>query len=327
MADTTIKHSVKDKSLRRAAKIILPCLLGIFCFYYVLVSFHWTEIWRILRRTDVPIFLVSSILATLAFWLLRAARWAYLLRGERLAISFFKLYLYTAVTVGFANFTPFQSGEALKVEIFRKYGGARLSGYTFFFFEKLLDLAVIALLSLIGVYNLFDNAFTKNMPLVIAGLAIGLTMAAAAMFFLARRWQSKIYAVRREVLPDVQTFAAAFLFTLASWAAMITGWKYILQSVGINLTVLQTTSVISLTTVVSIISLVPGAVGVSEVSIAALLSQIGYETSIAQSGAMLMGIYSLVILVLTVVHLVLLKTLNYADNRAEEKLKQVQKIV
>jgi len=275
----------------------------------------------------VLIFLVSSVLATLAFWLLRTARWAYLLRGERLDISFFKLYLYTAVTIGFANFTPFQSGEALKVEMFRKYGGSRLSGYTFFFFEKLLDLAVIALLSLTGIFTLFDFAFPKNTPLVIAGLATGLIISAAAIFFLARRWQAKIYAVRCEVLPDVQTFAAAFLFTLASWAAMITGWKYILQSVGINLNLLQTTSVVSLTTIVSIISLVPGAVGVSEVSIAALLSQIGYETSIAQSGAMLMGIYSLVILVLTIVHLVLLKTLNYADDRAGEKLKQVEKNV
>jgi len=327
LAGITTTDSVKDTSSHRAAKFILPCLLGSLCLYYIIISFQWAEIWRILQHTDVLIFLVSSVLATLAFWLLRTARWAYLLRGERLDISFFKLYLYTAVTIGFANFTPFQSGEALKVEMFRKYGGSRLSGYTFFFFEKLLDLAVIALLSLTGIFTLFDFAFPKNTPLVIAGLATGLIISAAAIFFLARRWQAKIYAVRCEVLPDVQTFAAAFLFTLASWAAMITGWKYILQSVGINLNLLQTTSVVSLTTIVSIISLVPGAVGVSEVSIAALLSQIGYETSIAQSGAMLMGIYSLVILVLTIVHLVLLKTLNYADDRAGEKLKQVEKNV
>ncbi|MDQ3713650.1 MAG: flippase-like domain-containing protein [Acidobacteriota bacterium] len=327
MTDITTTDSVKGVSLRRAAKIILPCLLGSVCLYYIIISFQWAEIWRILQHTNILIFLVSSVLATLAFWLLRTARWAYLLRDEQLDISFLKLYLYTAVTVGFANFTPFQSGEALKVEMFRKYGGTRLSGYTFFLFEKLLDLAVIALLSLTGIYTLFDVAFAINTPLVIAGLAIVLVISAVAMFFLARKWQAKIYAVRREVLPDVQTFAVAFLLTLASWAAMITGWKYILQSVGIYLTVLQTTSVISLTTVVSIISLVPGAVGVSEVSIAALLSQIGYETSIAQTGAMLMGIYSLVILVLTVVHLVLLKTLNYADNRIGEKLKQVEKNV
>jgi uncharacterized membrane protein YbhN (UPF0104 family) len=312
LTDTTRKPSVDDNSLTRAAKIILPSLLGILCIYYIVVSFEWAEIWLILQRADVLTFLVSSVSATLAFWFLRAARWAYLLRDERLAISFLKLYLYTAVTVGFANFTPFQSGEALKVELFRKYGGRRLSGYTFFLFEKLLDLAVIALLSLIGIYALFDKAFIENTTLVIAGLVVALIISAATVFFLAQKWQAKIYAARREVLPDVQTFVVAFLLTLASWVAMIAGWKYILQSGGISLSVLQTTAIISLTTVISIISLVPGAVGVSEVSIAAFLSQIGYETSIAQSGALLMGIYSLMILVLTAVHLVLLKTIDYA---------------
>jgi len=318
LADISTKDSVKGKYLRRAAKIILPCLLGSFCLYYIIISFQWAEIWRILQHTNVLTFLVSSVSATLAFWFLRAVRWAYLLRGERLAISFFKLYLYTAVTVGFANFTPFQSGEALKVELFRKYGGARLSGYTFLFFEKLLDLAVIALLSLIGIGTLFDNVFTENTPLVVAGFAVALIFSTATVFFLARRWQAGISGARGGFLPDVQTFAAAFLLTLTSWAAMITGWKYIFQSVGINLTALETTSVISLTTVVSIVSLVPGAGGVSEVSIAALLSQIGYENSIAQAGAMMMGIYSLVILALAVVHLVLLKTLDYVGYGAEK---------
>lgn len=327
MADTTTKYSVESSSLSRAAKIILPCLLGSLCLYYILVSFQWAEIWLILRQTDVLTFLLSSVLTTLAFWFLRSVRWAYLLRGEQLDLSFLKFYLYTAVTVGFANFTPFQSGEALKVELFRKYGGARLSGYTFFFFEKLLDLAVIALLSLTGIYTLLGAAFPVNTPLVFVGLTTVLLLSAAAIFFLARRWQAKIHAARGAVLPNVQTFAVAFLLTLASWATMIMGWKYILQSGGINLTVLETTAVISLTTVISIVSLVPGAIGVSEVSIAALLSQIGYETSTAQSGAMLMGIYSLIILVLTAVHLVFLKILNYADNRAGEKLKQVKENV
>jgi uncharacterized membrane protein YbhN (UPF0104 family) len=324
---TKLIDLLKNKFFLGTIKFILPCLVGLACLYYIVFGFQWSEIWEILKGANLSLFLSSAVASTIVFWLLRSVRWAILLRRENLRISFFKLYLYTAVTIGFANFTPFQSGEALKVEMFRKYGGSRLSGYTLFFFEKLLDLAVIALLSLTGIYTLFDAAFPANTPLLITVLAAGLIISAATMFFLARRWQAKIYAARGEFLPDVQTFAAAFLFTLASWAAMIAGWKYILQSVAINLTVLQTTSVVSLTTVATIISLVPGAIGVSEVSIAALLSQIGYETSIAQSGAILMGVYSLVILALAVVHLILLKTLNYADNSARKKLKQVGKNV
>lgn len=316
-----------DSRFRRAVKIVLPGALAAVCLYYILISFEWTEIWRILQRADVYLFLCSSISATIAFWFLRALRWAFLLRGENLDVSFFKLYLYTAIAVGFANFTPFQSGEAVKVEMFRKYGGTRLSGYTFFFLEKLLDLLAIALLSLGGVFSLFEFGASANLKFIVSGLIIGLMILAAATLLLARKWREKSNAFDRRELPNYKTFAVAFLLTAASWTAMILGWKYIFQSVDISLTMLQTTSVISLTTIVSLISLVPGAVGVSEVTIAALLSRLGYEDSIAQAGAVMMGVYSLLILALAGVHLILLKVLNLAENKAEKNLKQTEKIV
>lgn len=311
----------------RAVKIVLPGALTAVCLYYILISFEWTEIWRILQRADVSTFLCSSILATLAFWFLRTLRWAFLLRNDDLDISFFKLYLYTAIMVGFANFTPFQSGEALKVEMFRKYGGGRLSGYTFFFLEKLLDLLVISLLALIGVFNLFEFGSNANLKFIVFGLTIGLTILATATLFLTKRWREKLNTFDRAELPNYKTFAVAFLLTSASWAAMIFGWKYIFQSVDVNLTMLWTTSVISLTTVISILSLVPGAVGVSEVTIAALLSQLGYENSIAQAGAVVMGIYSLLIFALAFIHLIILKVLGLAESKAKKNLKQTKKIV
>ena len=97
---------------------------------------------------------------------------------------------------------------------------------------------------------------------------------------------------------------------------MIVGWKYIFQSAAIDLTILQTMAIISLTTVIGIISFVPGAVGVSEISIAALLSQLGFETVIAQTGAMMIALYSLVILILSVVHLIILKSSSIKSNNS-----------
>lgn len=322
-----LTNLLNDSFFRRAVKIVLPCALAAVCLYYILISFEWTEILEILRRADISTFLCSSILATIAFWFLRALRWAFLLRGEKLNISFFKLYLYTATTVGFANFTPFQSGEALKVEMLRKYGGQRLSGYTFFFLEKLLDLLVISLLAIIGVFDLFEFGANANLKLVVFGLPVVLIILAAAALFSAKKYREKSNTFRRGELPNYKTFVAAFLLTSASWAAMIFGWKYIFQSVDINLTLLQTTSVISLTTVVSLLSFVPGAVGISEVTIATLLSQMGYESSAAQAGAIMVGIYSLLILALAFIHLIMLKILSFAGNKAEKNLKQTEKIV
>jgi uncharacterized membrane protein YbhN (UPF0104 family) len=296
-------RSKKEIYLLRAAKIIVPLALGAICLYYILTGFQWTEIWQAIQKADVFLFLTSSILTTIIFWFLRTLRWSVLLKNEPLDVPFFKLYLYTAVTVGFANFTPFQSGEALKVELFRKYGGTRLSGYNYFFLEKILDLLVISTLSVFGIFYLFEFRLGNHIQLAIVGLIGFLIILTAAFIFAARKYREKL----RNFQIDFNKLFYSFLLTLMSWTVMIVGWKFIFQSAAIDLTIFQTMSVISLTTVIGIISFIPGAIGVSEISIAALLSQLGYKTVTAQTGAMMIALYSLVILILSFVHLIILK--------------------
>jgi uncharacterized membrane protein YbhN (UPF0104 family) len=54
-------------------------------------------------------------------------------------------------------------------------------------------------------------------------------------------------------------------------------------------------------------SFVPGAVGVSEISISTILTKMGIENSLAQTGAIAVRGYALVILVLTLLHWLILK--------------------
>lgn len=307
----TEKIKTEKKSfLLKILKIALPTILGAICLYFILVGFEWTAIWRALQTIDIWLFLASSIVSTLLFWFLRTVRWLIFLRGKLLDVSFFKLYLYTAITIGFANFTPFQSGEALKVELFRKHGGERFSGYNYFFLEKLLDLATVAALAFLGVFVLFEFGADNRLQLLIAAFIGGLLILAAAVVFVLR----KSAARRRETPIDYKNLFYASAITVASWTTMIFGWKFIFQSAAIDLTILQTAAIVSLTTIIGIISFVPGAIGVSEISIAAMLSQIGYTEVQAQTGAIMIAIYSLVILVLTVFHLLILKTLNFEKN-------------
>ena len=302
-----VNRSKKEIYALRTAKIIVPLALGAICLYYILTAFQWAEIWQAIQKADIFLFLISSITTTLIFWFLRTLRWSVLLKNEPLDVPFFKLYLYTAVTVGFANFTPFQSGEALKVELFRKYGGTRLSGYNYFFLEKTLDLLVISTLAVFGIFYLFELHLGNHIQLAIVGLMLILTILTLLFIAASVKYRDKL----RSFQIHYSKFSYGFFLTIASWATMILGWKFIFQSTAIDLTIFQTMSVISLTTVIGIISFIPGAVGVSEISIAALLSQIGFEIVTAQTGAMMIALYSLVILALSVVHLIILKAIRH----------------
>lgn len=322
MEVTELKSSEKNSVALKVIKIILPTLFGLVCLYYILINFRWTEIWGILQSANILKFFLSSIITTLAFWFLRTLRWSYLLQSENFNISPLKLYLYTAITVGFANFTPFQSGEALKVELFRKYGAERFSGYTYLVVEKLLDLLVISSLALVGIYFLFEFNNIPHIQIILIGFIIILIVLTVLAFFFLGKYQKKLQAIKQKTLLDLKTLIISFLLTLTSWIVMIAGWEFMLQSININLTFLQTSSVISLTTIIGILSLIPGAIGVTEVSIAALLSQIGYSDLIAQAGAVIMAIYSLVILILASIHLLILKLVNYNEHRELDEIKK-----
>ena len=50
----------------------------------------------------------------------------------------------------------------------------------------------------------------------------------------------------------------------------------------------------------------PGAIGVSEVSAANILMSFGFEKSLAQTGALVLRAYALVIILLALVHLIFL---------------------
>ena len=191
-------------------KIIVPSLLGVFCLYYIFIIFEWKQIWQILQTADIMTFIFSSIVTTLIFWLLRTLRWSILLQSENINISFGKLYLYTAVTVGFANFTPFQSGEALKVELSRKDGGNRVAGYKFFLFEKLLDLVIIAFLALLGVFVLFGSTVNNYLPQAIVGLIIISIILMIAVFFIFQKWQ-----VESNLFPNSLVFFQKFFINFS----------------------------------------------------------------------------------------------------------------
>ncbi len=57
----------------------------------------------------------------------------------------------------------------------------------------------------------------------------------------------------------------------------------------------------------AIISFVPGAVGVSEIGITAILTRMGIESSLAQTGAIALRGYALTLLVLSLFHWIILK--------------------
>lgn len=291
-------------------KVFAAIVVGAVCLYYVANSFDWKQILESLRKANLFLFFSGSTATLLAFFFFRTVRWYFLLKSENLDVPFAKLYLYNSVSIGVSNVTPFQAGEAVKVELLRKYGVSRTTGYTIFFLEKLIDLATVVVMAILGVSFGFDFGVSQFYLYLFAFVFAAIFLVALKIIFsISSERLNPIKILLREKWQRKQLLSATIFFTVCSWATAVLGWKITLASVSIDINFLQSISLVSLTMLLAIISLVPGAVGVSEISITAILTKMGVASSLAQTGAIALRAYALTLLALALLHWVWLKLL------------------
>jgi glycosyltransferase 2 family protein len=298
-----------SRAVRRTVVLLCSTLFAV-CVAYVVQTFQWSEIAHLLTKVDVAylVFVGGSLIVV--YWLLRALRWHLLLKAVNVKVGFFDLYMCTAVSLSIAVFTPLQSGEAVKVALIRKYGSMpSIPGYATFLVERILDLAVVLVMAcwgLIAVLDVFPNVHYKY-ALLLGLLLTGFT----GVLVLARlRLQGRIghfIDVMRSSVGSLSTFALSLLVTVLSWSSMAFMWQAFLYGAGIPIDFWQTVGLMSLTTLVIIVSLIPGGLGVSDVGVFAILSQFGFDAVVAQAGTIAIRLSTVVMLVLGVGHLALWK--------------------
>lgn len=292
----------------RLFQTIFALLIGVICVYYVAGSFDWNQIWISVKKVNYIIFFISISATLIVCFLVRTLRWHLLLKDENIEIPFIKLYLYNAFAIGISTITPFQSGEALKVELLRKYGGKRLSGYAIFFLERVFDLSTVLSLAIVGsIFGLEFGIKRIYLYIVGAGFIIILATAIGCIALIPieilkpiRDWLNGIWQKKWNLL-------SALGLTFISWIIIVLGWKLALSFFSIDISFLHSVSLVSLTTLISVISFVPGAVGVSELSISTLLINMDINNLVAQTGAIAIRCYAIVILIMTVIHWAILK--------------------
>jgi glycosyltransferase 2 family protein len=263
--------------LKKAALTILPWALCLACLWYVLRTFNWGEIGRLLGGADLPMALLGSAATLLAFYFLRAARWHLLLREAGTPTPFARVFEATAFSVGIAILTPASAAEALKVEMLkRNLHTDRATGYSSFAAERILDGVVLALFGLAGVQQagLFRGSWISE--ILLAGGVLGALALAGLMSARGYRLRAPVLAV-----------------TVLGWLAIGAGWHLCLRALAIDVSFFGTLTALALSTILSVITFVPGGIGVSEVSITALLQLLGVEAALAQAGSIMIRAFGL----------------------------------
>lgn len=274
---------------------------------YIASTFEWHAAFRVLRHADPMWFFLGGGYAIVAYWSVRALRWRYLLREMGAPAPFLDLYLCSSVALSLSVFTPLQSGEALKVELLKRYGRvARFLGYSAFALERAADLYVVAS---IGIVALASAAAPTAGTVAIAGLLI---FAPVAGYMLLHNLQlpgriGEFLTVLQSGVRTPSMMLVLLLSTFAGWALVALGWYACLMSISIHLGFFDMLGLLAVVTLASIASLIPGGLGVAEASVATSLMHVGVAAPLAQAGALCLRGHSLLVILLGVAHLLALR--------------------
>lgn len=276
--------------------MLLGLLLLVGCSTWVVMRFDWGSVWTELKNVSWPFFLFGSGICTLAYWLFRTFRWRIFLRNAGLNGRFSTLYFYTIICLSLSIVTPMQSGEALKIELLKHYDPtlSRVNGYAGFAVERILDLLVILFLAVLSLW-LYPE-WLKNLPIqrawiILASLLL-LAAAICVMWVLIKKWR-RIFGMS---WPNVLLQAGGH--TCAGWLCTAAAWYCCLLAAGIDIGITPIVGLMSVNTLVSVASAIPGAVGIAELTTATLLEQLGLTAEMAQFGAIVLRVYGIWILLL-----------------------------
>lgn len=301
-------------SRHRALTIGISLIIFAASVWYIGHTFQWGELWPVLKHVNLPCLIAGGGASIMVYWLLRTFRWHILLRRTDTRVPFLDLYLCTAVSLTFSLFTPLQSGEMLKIELLKKYGLLqRAPGYGSFLVERALDLVTLltmACVSLLTVLNLLPNRAYAYGILGGLGLACIMGLILLAKLRLKGRPQQLLESMR-QCVGDIPTLLLIIAITCISWASVAFSWQVFLYAGGIHLSFTQAVALMSLVALISILSLIPGGLGISEAGTSQLLMHFGFAVTVSQAGALVLRSYSLVAIALGAGHLVLWKLVRF----------------
>lgn len=266
--------------------------------WYILRGFEWREVGALFAEMDVGCFVFGVLALNIPYWHLRTLRWRVLLQNSGVSVPYRVLHIATVVGVAIAPVTPAQAGEALKVELLRKYGHMdRQTGYGTFIVERVIDLTL--LLGLGAVAVAVHVPVPDNLRVMLWVAMLGLAFLALALWRLPLPGRAgTMQADIRRSLRSPRSTAMVLLLSLLGWIVVAFGWQVILMSIGVQLSIFDLFGFMASSTMMLILSFVPAGIGVWEAGGSFLLEATGLPRAQAQAGVLVLRLFGLATLLL-----------------------------
>ena len=268
-------------------------------------SYDWRAVWPVLARIPVLTFVASGTALILVLFLALALRWISVaglpLRDGR----FLQVYIYTTVAVAIGQNTPMQIGEALKVRFARRSGLSPGHSAFSLVIERIVDLIVVGDLAVIGLVRRQTGSleWLSAAAIVPLGALFCLLVNLWRLDSLLSRW------TRTARLGDAASSLTAFrvgallALTGLKWLVVAVLWQWTLSFAGCGLGLTDAMLTVSTVSVVSVLSMVPGGLGVQDLSLKTMLVTLGIAPDAAEAGSITVRLLTPMMILIGLLHL------------------------
>lgn len=296
--------------LTRPLQLTLIGLL-IACGLWTLSNLDLKALGTSLLEADLYTLVVTMPALIIGTWVLRAARWGTVLQGLGCHFDPLRLYLQTAVSLGLAVATPAQSGELVKIAYARGVGGGSVNqlagGFAVERIFDILSLVALTALALVLTTTRYGNAWTYLL-LVLAVFCAGVS----GLLFSRRRLPASIREAidaATRMSASVGRLAVIAALSLLCWILSAVLWQASMAAVSVDVPLSGTIILVGLVLAANILSLLPGGLGVSELTTAGALLVMGYSAEQGVAAALMLRMITVLCMVAGLLHWIALRYL------------------
>lgn len=246
--------------------------------------------WAMLESLPATVIL-GLLLLSLFNYAVRSWRWAHLSRLMRLDVPVRDNVLYYLAGYGLTA-TPGKAGELVRLWFLRS---GHAIGYTrslpLMLADRILDVWAVLLLSVAGLHGFAQYRWQGGLLVaVVAAASLPLLFAPhfEPLVGWAGRWVSRRRLVRaRQMLRALHRlrswrgYGLTLLPSIAGWLAEGAGLYLLLQHLHADVTLMQAVFVFSFGMIVGAISMLPGGLGSTEVTMVVMLTALGVDVDVA----------------------------------------------
>lgn len=286
----------------KSIKLIL-FFLGLSILFALIYRVGFSEIIGIVARAKLY-FIFLGVLVYLLAILTRSLKWFLLTKLVKKEINYRQFLPFYLVNSLMGNLTPFKSGEAVTPFLFRKYLKIPVGqGFSIVVLDRFFELIVFAALLILALLFILNSGIQDDLILAVfkgalivifllITVLIGLCFFKKIVLKIVRlfavlRFLGKELDVFYNTLPFFKkTYQFLLPLTLISWFLEILASYLVYTSIfSVSFTIVAISLIITLGA--TLVTFIPGGVGISEVSIVYILNLFGYSPVFVTSGVLL----------------------------------------